>query len=166
MYSKCKDLPEKAKEAVCHQEIFIDEQEEIEKQLSFAKMQGENRLHKEEQLHSKTNHGFKSNFKLLKKWEGYIESINVDEIVAKLFDEEDNSYDIYEFSLEEVKEDDKNLVKRGALFFLYLGYYTNERGTRMRSSKIKFRRFPVEDEDFINQGLDAINELDFNDIWE
>lgn len=107
---------------------------------------------------------FKSNFKIIKKWEGCIEEINGKDIIAKLFDEKDYSYDIFEFDIEDISSDDQEMIKIGALFFFYLTYHTDDRGTTMRSSYFKFRRFPVDDE-FIDEGLDNMNNLNFEDIW-
>jgi len=108
---------------------------------------------------------FKSSFKIIKKWEGCIEEINGNDIIAKLFDDEDYSYDIFEFDIKNVSFDDKKMVKKGALFFFYLAHYTDDKGTTKRDSYFKFRRFPVDD-DFINDGLDTMNNLKFDDFWE
>jgi len=111
----------------------------------------------------KPNQGFQSKFKLIKVREGYVESINESEISSKLFDAEDSTYDIFEFDIDDVEKDDISLLKSGALFYLYLGYYKTEHGT-IKYSKIEFRRFPIET--YLNDGLDSINENQYLDIWE
>jgi len=112
----------------------------------------------------KSHDGFKSNFELIKMWEGYIEDVSGNILKAKLYDKEDNSYVIYKFEKNDIKNSDKDLIKEGALFFLYLGYYRNEFGTIFKSSYINFRRFPLQE--YIDSALDSMNEEKFIDIWE
>ncbi len=125
--------------------------------------------------HYKKNHVNKLNcrrnkskiYDIIKDWEGCITKIDGEDIYAKLFDSADEGFSIYEFTLDEVSEDDLSLLKKGALFFLYMGYYTNEKGTRMKTSHLKFRRIPTEQiDEFIDEGLDTINHLDLSDVWK
>lgn len=109
---------------------------------------------------------FKSRSELINTWEGKITDIDGENIFATLYDFSDGTLDEFEFDFNDLKDSDQNMVKEGALFFLYLGYYTDKRGTKMKSSNIEFRRFPTNlDEDDINEKLDAINALNF-DLWE
>jgi len=106
-------------------------------------------------------------YNIIKDWEGCITKIDGEDIYAKLYDSSDDEFSIYEFTVDDVSDDDILLLRKGALFFLYIGYYTNDKGTRMKSSHLKFRRIPNEDlEEFVNEGLDTINQLDFSDIWK
>lgn len=112
---------------------------------------------------SKSSHGYKSRFNILKSWEGVVLDIQDEVISSKLFDPEDNTYAIHEFDLDDVDADDKQLLKRGALFFLYLGYYKTDKGPILKSYYIKFRRFHLQD--YINDGLDSMNNNNYTEIW-
>lgn len=109
---------------------------------------------------------FKSAYEIINKWEGVVEKIDGDNIFAKLYDYSDESFNFLEFDKEDISSDDLELLEEGALFFLYIGYYTNERGTRLKTHRYKFRRFPKWDEEQVNQGLENILELNWDDIWE
>jgi|GEM_PF-1311358 len=110
---------------------------------------------------------FKSRNQLINTWEGTVTDVDGKSIFAKLYDTSDGTFDEFEFEFNDLKDSDQNMVKEGALFFLYLGYYTDNRGTKMKSSNIEFRRFPTNlDEDDINEKLDAIDALNFDDLWE
>ena len=52
-------------------------------------------------------------------------------------DEED------EVSFEEVTDDERELVRVGAVFLLSVGYSISEGGQRSRSAILRFRRLPV-----------------------
>jgi len=83
-------------------------------------------------------------FARLQEWEGYVQSVSDNEFTASLFDItnkrgiEDEEAD---FSIEDLTEDDKKLLKPGAVFRWLIGYRTIG-GTKERSSKIVFRRLP------------------------
>ncbi len=134
--------------------------------LNESSLSGERRFHSLQDNKLTHQSDFKSNFEVLQVWEGYIETIEKDEIVSRLYNAVNNSINIYEFNIHEVSEDDKPLVKPGALFFLYLGY-DNIDGTVRKSLYVKFRRF-LSFQDYIDEGLDAINNNKqyFDDIWE
>lgn len=109
----------------------------------------------------------RGSYDIIKDWEGCVTEIEGEDIFAKLYDSEDDGYSIYEFSIDDISEDDLPLLKKGALFFLYIGYYTNDKGTRIKSSHIKFRRIISENaEAFIDGGLDTMSTLDFSKIWK
>jgi len=84
------------------------------------------------------------NFILLNKWEGYVISSGPEECRAVIKDLTNPNLADEEilFSLDEIQEEDLNLVKPGAVFYLYIGYYINATGTRMTSHIFKFRRLP------------------------
>ena len=122
-------------------ENSYDSSESIEDAHQNSKLEGNSRLHETALL--KSNHGnYSSNFKISKTWEGCVDSIDGENITSRLYDPEENSYSIFEFSKFELKTDDQKLLKKGALFFLYLGYFTKESGQVLKSSYIEFRRFP------------------------
>lgn len=113
------------------------------------------------------NNTFDSRSELINTWEGKVTDIDGENIFAILYDFSDGTLDEFEFEFRDLNEGDKELVKKGALFFLYLGYYTDIKGTKRKSSNIEFRRFPTNlNEEYINRKLDAVNALNFDDIWE
>lgn len=80
----------------------------------------------------------------LQKWEGVVLSISQDSFCARLHDlTAINPEEEAEFSIEDVKEDDKDLLQLGAVFYWSIGYFTSRTGQKMRSSIIKFRRLPA-----------------------
>lgn len=80
----------------------------------------------------------------LQKWEGVVCYVNGDSFVAKLTDLTRGGPDEEaEFPLDEISEEDRKLVKPGAVFYWNIGYHDLHRGQRIRSSLIRFRRLPA-----------------------
>ncbi len=83
-------------------------------------------------------------FTLLQEWEGYVQSVGDNEFTASLFDItnkrniEDEEAD---FFIDDLNEDDKSVLKPGAVFRWLIGYRWIG-GTKERISKIVFRRLP------------------------
>lgn len=83
-------------------------------------------------------------FILLQEWEGYVQTVSDEKFTASLFDLtrrreiEDEEAD---FSIDDLTEDDKKLLKPGAVFRWLIGYRSIG-GTKERTSKIVFRRLP------------------------
>lgn len=103
---------------------------------------------------------FKSNYQLINTWEGIVTEVDGKNIYAKLHDKSDGTYDEYEFDKDDVEADEQKLIEVGTLFMLHLGYYTNSRGTKMKSAIIKLRRIPMDFDEEISENLN------FNNIWE
>ena len=82
-------------------------------------------------------------FNSLQKWEGHVVKKGKDSFVAVLIDLTNPSpiEEEAEFSLEEIEEGDRDLVKPGAVFYWNIGYYDKTSG-RLRTSLIRFRRLP------------------------
>lgn len=87
----------------------------------------------------------------LQKWEGIVTEIGEDYFIAKLVNltgegpEESATFPFSEISSEE----DTQLLKIGAVFYWSIGYYERAKGTRIRSSLIRFRRLPMWTESII-----------------
>ena len=80
----------------------------------------------------------------LQKWEGVVTEVENDVFHARLLDLTDNSpEEEADFSVEEVSEDDRKLLKLGAVFYWSLGYLTTGTGQVIRTSIVKFRRLPA-----------------------
>ena len=80
----------------------------------------------------------------LQKWEGVVIEVRKDSFLSRLHDlTEKNPEEEAEFPLEEVTDEDKKLVKPGAIFYWNIGYLDSRTGQRKRESIIRFRRLPA-----------------------
>ncbi len=87
----------------------------------------------------------RATFYALQEWEGYVEEIGEDYVVASLVDTtagESVSKEKAEVPLSEISEGDRDLVRVGAVFRWVIGYRKLESGQKERSSQIVFRRLP------------------------
>ena len=81
----------------------------------------------------------------LQEWEGYVTAIGEDGFTAELVDltnGEKNPSIETDFSLEDVSEPDRELLREGAVFRWTIGYQTTSAGSKSRVSQIVFRRLP------------------------
>jgi len=108
----------------------------------------------------KSKSGFTYDF----KWEGVVLQINEDSIVSRLIESSTNEEDELILPLSKVSKDDINLLEEGALFNFYVGY-SNSNGTIKKADVIKFRRKAIIQDD-INDILDSLKEIDFDDLLE
>ncbi len=83
-----------------------------------------------------------STFKLLQNFEGIILDINIDTFHARIFDltDEDRPPEEADFYIEDISVEDRDMLNKGAIFYLNIGYDINESGTRKRSSYFRFKR--------------------------
>ena len=80
----------------------------------------------------------------LQKWEGIVMEVMDDAFLARLIDLTNKGVDEEaEFPIDEISEEDKPLVRPGAIFYWNIGYHTSYSGQRTRSSIIRFRRLPA-----------------------
>ena len=80
----------------------------------------------------------------LQKWEGTVFEVKKDVFKARLHDlTTENPEEEAEFSIDEISDDDRELLKPGAVFYWSIGYLTTGTGQRIRTSIIKFRRLPA-----------------------
>jgi hypothetical protein len=123
--------------------------EDLEKMGTFEVEQKEERLPQEEmeilQPILRYDPGeFKERAVSLQKWEGVVTEVEKDIFNARLLDlTDDNPEEETDFSIEEVSEDDRKLLKPGAVFYWSLGYLTTATGQVIRTSIVKFRRLPA-----------------------
>lgn len=78
-------------------------------------------------------------FQIENKWEGIVVDIDENTVYSKLKETQSGDDYEYNFKIEDVPSDDRNLIAEGALFNFYSGYQING-GTRKNSKVIKFRR--------------------------
>jgi hypothetical protein len=85
-----------------------------------------------------------SAFLSLQKWEGVVLEVRSDSFLTRLVDLTLPGPDEEaEFSLDEVSEEDRPLIRPGAIFYWNIGYHTSYSGQRTRTSLIRFRRLPA-----------------------
>ncbi len=85
-----------------------------------------------------------TSFRTLQAWEGVVTSVREDAFAVRLMDlMNDTPDEEADVSFEEVSDDEKQLVKVGAVFLLHVGYATTEGGQRSRKAILRFRRLPV-----------------------
>jgi hypothetical protein len=83
-------------------------------------------------------------FTSLQAWEGIVMEVMADAFLARLIDVTDTGTDEEAiFPIDEISEDDKPLVKPGAIFYWDIGYHTSYSGQRTRIPLIRFRRLPA-----------------------
>ena len=82
---------------------------------------------------------------MLQEWEGVVERIEGDIFVARLRDmTADEVYpgETAELPVGDVSEDDRELLRVGAVFYMTVGYYVWADGRRERFGRVVFRRLP------------------------
>lgn len=88
---------------------------------------------------------FQDRFVALQEWEGSVVEVYEDRFVARLTDmtDETNAQEEAVFYVDELRKDDVQLLREGAIFRWVVGYHYERGGTKRRSSQIVFRRLPV-----------------------
>jgi hypothetical protein len=83
-------------------------------------------------------------FVSLQKWEGVVLAVEHDSFLARLIDlTQGGTEEEAEFSLDDISEEDKPLLKPGAIFYWNIGYHDSRTGQRRKVSEIRFRRLPA-----------------------
>lgn len=79
----------------------------------------------------------------LQKWQGYVLRVTDSFLYVRLVDLNRVGIDEEtEIPIEEISEDDKELIKPGAIFYWNIGYLDSYGGQRSRVSVIRFQRLP------------------------
>jgi len=100
-----------------------------------------------------------NNFIVINQWKGEVIACNSKEFDAIIIDlKEGGTKEEITFSIDDVSEDDRNLIQEGAIFYWEIGYHVF-RGTRMKASKLKFRRMPPLSRRKIDQLFDYANKM-------
>jgi len=99
----------------------------------------------------------------LQKWEGYVTKISKDSILVRLIDlTEGRPEEEAEIPLEEISEEDKDLIREGAVFYWNIGYKDSKSGQRTRVSIIRFQRLPKwrkKEKDVAEQEAERLQEI-------
>ena len=82
-------------------------------------------------------------FEVLQRWEGTVLEVGQSDFSARLRDLTNIGID-EETSLfkEDLSQDDRRLLRPGAIFYLNIGYQTSVTGQRIRGLTIRFKRLP------------------------
>lgn len=116
---------------------------------------------------SKSNLYGMSYYKKTQKWIGHITDIYVDSFKAKLTDlTSPGTYEIDEFDLEEITDEDKPLLSLGATFYWSVGYSTSENGQVTKESLIRFQRIVEFTDEDNSEALDRASHLISTLKWE
>lgn len=100
------------------------------------------------------------------KWIGHVFELSETSFMAKLEDKYDpTTYEIAEFEVAEVSEDDISLLKLGAIFYWFVGY-VNQDGQVFKQSLVRFKRIVDFTESEIDFIADEANELNNTLIWD
>ncbi len=81
---------------------------------------------------------------MLQEWEGVVSEVREDTLVARLIDVtcRDSPEEEAVFLIEDVRRDDLELLRPGAVFRWIIGYDVKRDGAKRRASQIVFRRLP------------------------
>jgi hypothetical protein len=83
---------------------------------------------------------------VLQDWEGAVDSIGPETFRARLRDrtkEEAYASEIVELPVADVSDDDRELLRPGAIFYLTVGRLTRASGRQDRVGRLVFRRLPA-----------------------
>jgi len=82
----------------------------------------------------------------LQEWEGYVAEIGAETFTARLLDitaGQKYENEIADFPIADISDNDRDLLKPGAIFRWVIGYQRQIGGTKRRVSQITFRRLPA-----------------------
>lgn len=100
------------------------------------------------------------------KLKGFVTSIKGEYFEAKLEEEKLNgTFEIGEFDISDVDEDDKDLFVIGGVFYWTFGYF-KIKGQVKKMSEIRFQRIAILDNDEVNNILDDAENLNDSIIWD
>ena len=103
----------------------------------------------------------------LQKWQGYVIKIQNGSLLVRLIDlTESGPEEEAEIPLEELSEDDKELIKPGAVFYWNIGYKDSFTGQRTRISIIRFQRLPKWSKEDIDAAIQRADSLQKIITWE
>jgi hypothetical protein len=82
----------------------------------------------------------------LQEWEGYVISVDPEQFTARLVDVTAGQRvdeEVAEFPLSDLSDDNRVLLKEGAIFRWVIGYLRSPGGNKRRVSEVTFRRLPA-----------------------
>jgi hypothetical protein len=103
----------------------------------------------------------------LQQWEGYVLQILKDSIWVRLVDLTHRGPDEEtEIPFEEIEQEDRKLIRPGAVFYWNIGYLDLYSGQRLRVSIIRFQRLPAWRKEEINGARKEAERLQSIIKWE
>ena len=103
----------------------------------------------------------------LQKWEGYVIRVLDNSLLVRLVDLTQKGADEEaEIPIEEISEDDRHLIKPGAIFYWNIGYLDSYSGQRTRVSVIRFQRLPAWSKDEIDEAKRKADKLRHSICWK
>jgi hypothetical protein len=101
------------------------------------------------------------------RWKGYITEIENDTFFANLEDLSDkNSYEVGEFKVNDIPNEDKDLFRLGAVFYLSVGYIKDRTGQVKKQKLLRFQRLPKWSEEEEDMNMDKARELFETITWD
>lgn len=103
----------------------------------------------------------------LQKWQGYVLKVSDTSLFVRLVDLTQNAPDEEaEIPIEEISEDDRDLIKPGAIFYWSIGYLDSYSGQRSRVSVVRFQRIPAWSKAEIDAAHREAERLQQSIIWK
>lgn len=101
------------------------------------------------------------------EWEGYVTEISDEEFSAYLVDLTNAGIEEEAvFSIDEVSDIHRSLLKEGAVFRWSIGYERGKGGTKKRASSIVFRRLPAWTKRDIAKSIEEAEQYQTSITWE
>jgi hypothetical protein len=110
----------------------------------------------------------RATFSPLQEWEGFVNEIGVDCFTGLLVDltaKKTRAEEQMEFPISDLSEDDRSLLREGAIFRWSIGYQT-QHGTKKRVSQVVFRRLPVWTRSDFEESNQKVKEIVENIVWD
>lgn len=108
-------------------------------------------------------------FHALQEWEGYVLDIQRETFTARLVDKTAQGTvegEIGEFAISDISDDDRALLRPGAIFRWTIGYQRTKGGTKRRVSDIVFRRLPMWTKSELSESAKRAKDLAERIVWE
>lgn len=103
----------------------------------------------------------------LQKWQGYVIRVSDTSLFVRLVNLTQKAPDEEaEIPIEEISEDDKVLIKPGAIFYWSIGYLDSYSGQRSRLSVVRFQRVPEWSKTEIDAAHREAERLQQTIIWK
>ena len=104
---------------------------------------------------------FHRKFQLLQKWQGIVLEVNSDHFKARLIDLlEEGPDEETDFPLTDVDDGDIGFLETGSIFYWSIFYQESPNGETERRSRIRFRRIPQWDREYLDDA-----EKDAEKLW-
>lgn len=110
----------------------------------------------------------RATFSPLQEWEGFVSEIGSDSFTGLLVDltaKKTRPEEKMEFPISDLSEDDRSLLREGAIFRWSIGYH-KQHGTKKRVSQVVFRRLPAWTWSDFEMSKLKVKEIVENVVWD